>query len=106
MTPEAILILRRDLSTITEKPWRFVYCPAGPDGFPTLLLARKRLPTAQVAELMRWGRSRILVRGTLVRRGGRLIISSNADDPVWFVGLRDFFGPMIPELAEARLSAG
>ncbi len=103
MTPEAILILRRDLSVIKERPWRFIYCPAGPDGFPTLLLARKRLPTAQVAELVRWGRSRTLVRGTIARGSEGLVLRADADDPAWLLGLRDFFGPMIPELAQARL---
>jgi hypothetical protein len=104
MTPQAILELRRDLSVIGEQPWRFVYGPAGSDGFPVLLLARKRIPTAAVAELLRWGRSRVLVRGTITRDpDGHLVLRADRGDRAWFIGLRDFFGPLIPELAEARL---
>ena len=103
MTPVQIQSLRRDLTAIGERPWRFVYCPAGTDGFPVLLLARKRLPVRELAVLMQWARSRTLVRGTIVRSQGRLVLTANAPDVGWFVGLRDFFGPMISELAEARL---
>lgn len=101
MTDEEVRLLRRDLAAITDRPWRFVFCPAGTDGFPVLLLARKRLPTRTLTTLMRWGRSRTLVRGSVVRSEGTLRFSAPDADPAWFFEMRDFFSPMIPELAEA-----
>ena len=102
MTEAEIYALRRDLAALTERPWRFVYCPAGTDGFPVLLLARKRLPADAITTLMRWGRSRTLIRGTVARRDGVLVFAADRPDRVWFTGLCDFFSALIPELAEAQ----
>lgn len=102
MNLEQLQALSRTLDTIPAgEAWPFVYVAQGPDGFPVLLVDRKRIPLQQIRDLLRWAEVPELIQGFLVRAPDGVFLLEAAGGPEgWKDGLRSFFGPLVPELAD------
>jgi len=103
MTAEQLRALSRTLELLTpQDAWPFVYTSTGPDGFPTLIVRRRRIPPDEVRDLLRWTPNAALVRGLVVRApDGVLLFDAGERGDGWKDELRAFLGPLIPDLADA-----
>ncbi|MFT4975943.1 MAG: hypothetical protein ACI8S6_001836 [Myxococcota bacterium] len=104
MTAEQLRDLARDLELLSpEEAWPFVFTPRGPDGFPSLIVRRKRIPPDQIRDLLRWTPHTTLVRGLVVRApDGVLLFDAPGVSEEWKTQLRAFFGPYVPDLTDAE----
>jgi hypothetical protein len=102
MNLEQLRSLSRTLDAIPAgAAWPFVYVAQGPDGFPVLLVQRRRVPLQQIRDLMRWTARSEMVQGFLVRApDGVFLLDAPGGPDGWKDGLRAFFGPLVPELAD------
>ena len=106
LTKEQAQDLRQQLLAIKPgKTGRYLYCAAGADGDPVLLVNRRVIPHTQARQLRRNARRKVFSRGTIERSSDRTHFIFRTDEPVDRMArhLRTFFGQTIPQLRRSAI---
>mgnify|MGYP000478975447 CR=1 FL=1 len=106
MTPQEVVHIKNTLSLLgrTRSKIPFLYCPAGEEGLPVLLVAPKRLDPEAIFHLTQNARSKNFVRGFISRRKTKLLFTIERGDPASLVvDLGGILDEQIPGLRLAQL---
>lgn len=84
---------------------RYLYCAAGADGDPVLLVHRRIIPRGEAQKLRRTAQRKLFSRGTVECSDDRTHYLFRTDEPVDRMErhLRTFFGAAVPKLKRSRI---
>jgi len=106
LTKEQAQNLREQLRLLKPgNAGRYLYCAAGADGDPVLLVHRRVIPRTETRRLRQTARRKIFSRGTVECSDDRSHYVFRTSEPVDRMErhLRTFFGPSIPRLRRSRI---
>jgi hypothetical protein len=110
LSKEELESLKKTFRAVKAKPCPFLYCVAGPEGEPVLMVDRRKLDPQEVRALKRGAKKKLFARGTVLKDAGegRYVFSTLKAAPALFEKhLRTVFAQAVPGLrkADVRLMA-
>lgn len=106
MKPQEVAHIKNTLSLLgrTRSTIPFLYCSAGEEGSPVLLVDPKRLDPEAIFHLAQNARNKRFVRGFISRRKAKLLFTIERGDPASLVAdLGGILDEQIPGLRLAQL---